>query len=48
MKTQFRDRDEAGRLLAEKLTAYANRPDVLGTRDSPVAASLWQRRWRAT
>ena len=29
MRTQFRDRDEAGRLLAEKLTAYANRPDVL-------------------
>jgi erythromycin esterase-like protein/predicted phosphoribosyltransferase len=25
----FRDRSEAGRLLAEKLTAYANRPDVL-------------------
>jgi predicted phosphoribosyltransferase len=29
MRTQFHDRDEAGRLLAEKLTAYANRPDVL-------------------
>jgi hypothetical protein len=25
----FRDRREAGRRLAEKLTAYANRPDVL-------------------
>jgi predicted phosphoribosyltransferase len=25
----FRDRSEAGRLLAEKLAAYANRPDVL-------------------
>src|SRR3982075_319563 len=25
----FRDRREAGRVLAEKLTAYANRPDVL-------------------
>src|SRR6202023_2858383 len=25
----FRDRREAGRLLAEKLTAYANRRDVL-------------------
>jgi erythromycin esterase-like protein/predicted phosphoribosyltransferase len=25
----FRDRSEAGRLLAEKLTAYANRPDVI-------------------
>jgi putative phosphoribosyl transferase len=25
----FRDRSEAGRLLAAKLTAYANRPDVL-------------------
>src|SRR3981189_2285384 len=24
----FRDRSEAGRLLAAKLTAYANRPDV--------------------
>ena len=29
MRTQFHDRNEAGRLLAEKLTAYANRPDVL-------------------
>src|SRR5438105_13427874 len=26
---RFRDRREAGRLLAGKLTAYANRPDVL-------------------
>ena len=26
---RFRDRTEAGRLLAGKLTAYANRPDVL-------------------
>src|SRR6202171_4231198 len=25
----FRDRREAGRLLAEKLAAYANKPDVL-------------------
>src|SRR5204863_4303506 len=25
----FRDRHEAGRLLAEKLTAYAHRPEVL-------------------
>jgi cation transport ATPase len=25
----FRDRSEAGRLLAAKLAAYANRPDVL-------------------
>src|SRR5207247_7732546 len=25
----FRDRTEAGRLLAAKLTAYANRPDVI-------------------
>src|SRR5438132_8917599 len=25
----FRDRSEAGRRLAEKLAAYANRPDVL-------------------
>jgi hypothetical protein len=25
----FRDRREAGRLLAEKLAAYAHRPDVL-------------------
>ena len=25
----FRDRSEAGRLLAKKLSAYANRPDVL-------------------
>jgi predicted phosphoribosyltransferase len=29
MISRFRDRREAGRVLAEKLTAYANRPDVL-------------------
>jgi predicted phosphoribosyltransferase len=29
MPTAFRDRYEAGRLLAEQLTAYAGRPDVL-------------------
>ena len=29
VRTQFHDRDEAGRLLVEKLTAYANRADVL-------------------
>ena len=29
MLERFRNRHEAGRLLAEKLTAYANRPDVL-------------------
>jgi putative phosphoribosyl transferase len=29
MFTQFRDRTEAGKLLAEQLTAYANQPDVL-------------------
>ena len=29
MRPQFRDRTEAGRRLAAKLTAYANRPDVL-------------------
>jgi putative phosphoribosyl transferase len=29
MKTQFRDRIEAGELLAEQLIAYANKPDVL-------------------
>lgn len=29
MPTVFQDRTEAGRLLAEKLTAYANRPDVI-------------------
>jgi putative phosphoribosyl transferase len=29
MPTAFRDRTEAGQLLAEKLTAYAGRPDVL-------------------
>src|SRR5258708_28305981 len=28
-KQQFRDRTEAGQLLATQLTAYANRPDVL-------------------
>jgi len=26
---RFRDRREAGRLLAQKLAAYANRPDVV-------------------
>ena len=26
----FRDRREAGQLLASKLAAYANRPDVIG------------------
>jgi predicted phosphoribosyltransferase len=29
MITEFRDRVEAGQLLAEKLAAYANQPDVL-------------------
>jgi predicted phosphoribosyltransferase len=29
MGRRFRDRTEAGRMLAEKLAAYANRPDVL-------------------
>src|SRR3979490_2059913 len=29
MPERFRNRNEAGRLLAEKLTAYANRSDVL-------------------
>ncbi|HEV7443351.1 MAG TPA: phosphoribosyltransferase, partial [Steroidobacteraceae bacterium] len=29
MPERFRNRNEAGRLLAEKLTAYSNRPDVL-------------------
>jgi predicted phosphoribosyltransferase len=29
MKTQFRDRSEAGELLAEQLTAYANKPNVI-------------------
>lgn len=29
METLYRDRIEAGRVLATKLTAYANRPDVL-------------------
>src|SRR5438270_6676023 len=29
MPERFRNRNEAGRLLAKKLTAYANRPDVL-------------------
>jgi putative phosphoribosyl transferase len=29
MTTRFRDRTEAGRFLAQKLTAYADRPDVL-------------------
>jgi predicted phosphoribosyltransferase len=29
MKRRFRDRTEAGRLLAEKLKCYANRPDVI-------------------
>ena len=29
MKTRFRDRQEAGELLAEKLTAYADQPDMI-------------------
>ena len=29
MRTQFRDRSEAGELLAAQLTAYANQPNVL-------------------
>ena len=29
MPERFRNRSEAGRLLTEKLAAYANRPDVL-------------------
>lgn len=29
MEMRFRDRTEAGRMLAEKLRAYANRPDVI-------------------
>jgi len=29
MKMQFRDRHEAGELLAEKLATYANKPDVI-------------------
>src|SRR5882672_679554 len=29
MNKPFRDRTEAGRLLAEKLSAYARRPDVI-------------------
>ena len=29
MRTQFRDRYEAGELLAAQLTAYANKPDVI-------------------
>ena len=28
-ETRFRNRTEAGKLLASKLTQYANRPDVL-------------------
>ena len=29
LPTPFRDRSEAGRILAAQLTAYADRPDVL-------------------
>ena len=29
MNARFRDRHEAGELLAEKLTAYADQPDVI-------------------
>ena len=29
MRTQFRDRFDAGELLAEKLTGFANKPDVI-------------------
>src|ERR1700716_4120793 len=41
---RFRNRSEAGRLLAAKLTAYANRPDVLVLAlprgGAPVAAEV--------
>jgi adenine/guanine phosphoribosyltransferase-like PRPP-binding protein len=41
MNQPFRDRRDAGRLLAEKLSTYANRPDVivlaLPRRGVPVA-----------
>ena len=29
LRTQFRDRNEAGQLLAKKLSVYANRPEVI-------------------
>jgi len=47
MKTQFRDRTEAGQLLAQKLALYANRPDVqvlgLPRGGVPVAYEVAQR-----
>ena len=47
MRTQFRDRSEAGQLLAEKLVAYANRTDVivlaLPRGGVPVAAEVTRR-----
>ncbi len=47
MRTQFRDRSEAGQLLAEKLVAYANRRDVivlaLPRGGVPVAAEVARR-----
>ena len=47
MTRPFRDRRDAGRQLADKLTAYANRPDVivlgLPRGGVPVAAEVARR-----
>lgn len=47
MKTQFRDRSEAGEFLAEQLSGYANKPDVivlaLPRGGVPVAAQVARR-----
>lgn len=47
MKTRFRNRTEAGELLAARLTGYANRPDVLvlglPRGGVPVASAVAQR-----
>ena len=46
---RFRNRNEAGGLLAEKLTAYVNRPDVVVLalpRGGVPVASRGRRAWR--
>ena len=52
MKTQFFDRSEAGKFLAENLSGYANRDDVLVLAlprgGVPVAAEVARKLKRAT
>jgi predicted phosphoribosyltransferase len=50
MEKRLKDRAEAGRLLAEKLTAYANRDEVicLLTPETFFAISMWYERFAQT